>query len=75
MGKVGPYLSIADLCARWGKSPRTLRRWREDVNGPPFYTVPIWEQPRGIGSHQPVVRYDLAELLAYEETHGITPLN
>lgn len=67
----GPFLTEKQLAKRWGKHADTVRRWRREGFGPPFFKeVTAPGAPRF-----PVVRYYLADVLAYEETHGITPLN
>lgn len=67
----GPFLTEKQLAERWGKHADTVRRWRREGFGPPFYKqVAVSGGPR-----LPLVRYYLADVLAYEETHGIIPLN
>jgi len=68
----GPFLSEKQLAERWGKHPDTIRRWRREGFGPPFFKqVTAPSAPRDY----PVVRYYLADVLAYEQTYGIIPLN
>jgi len=67
----GPFLTEKQLAERWGKHADTVRRWRREGFGPPFYK----QAAVSGGPRLPLVRYYLADVLAYEETHGITPLN
>ena len=67
----GPLLTEKQLAERWGKHADTVRRWRREGFGPPFYK----QAAVSGGPRLPLVRYYLADVLAYEETHGIIPLN
>lgn len=67
----GPFLTEKQLAERWGKHADTVRRWRREGFGPPFYK----QAAVSGGPRLPLVRYYLADVLAYEETHGIIPLN
>jgi hypothetical protein len=49
------------LAKRWGISPRTLQRWRQDGRGPPY---------RKIGGG---VFYRLTEAMVWEETERRVP--
>lgn len=49
-----PLMLERTLASRWGKSIRTLQRWRTDGHGPPFLRIG--------GS----VRYRLSDVLDYE---------
>jgi len=66
-----PYLTSEQLAARWGISPATLKAQRARGSGPPYYSIPRRCLPAGT----PRVRYPLAQVLAFEETHSIVPLN
>ena len=65
------YLTTDQLAARWGLKPSTIKSQRLRGQGPPYYTVPRFGLPLG----EPRVRYQLADVLAFEETHSITPVN
>jgi hypothetical protein len=65
------YLTTDQLAARWGLKPSTIKSQRLRGQGPPYYTVPRFGLPLG----EPRVRYQLADVLAFEETHSITPIN
>jgi hypothetical protein len=65
-----PYLTSDQLAARWGLSPTTIKGQRARGIGPVYYTVSRSYLPAGT----PVVRYPLAQVLAFEESNSITPL-
>lgn len=67
----GPFLSDKQLAERWQVNLRTLRRWRAAGTGPPWVKI----QRRPGPALQSRIRYPLADLLAYELTHEITPIN
>ncbi len=67
-------LTDRQLAKRWSKDLSTLRRWRAQGVGPKWVKVDPKDLPRGPG-RQGSIRYPLADLLAYELTHGITPLD
>tara|TARA_R100001163_G_C5038706_1_gene177316 strand:+ start:732 stop:959 length:228 start_codon:yes stop_codon:yes gene_type:complete len=69
---LGTSISDKQLAERWGVSLRTLRTWRRAGTGPPW--VKIRQLPKQLYL-QGSIRYPLADLLAYELTHEITPLN
>jgi|TARA_R100001163_G_scaffold12521_2_gene11641 hypothetical protein len=71
---LSPALTDRQLAKRWMKDLSTLRRWRAQGVGPKWVKVDSKDLPRGPG-RQGSIRYPLADLLAYELTHGITPLN
>lgn len=64
------YLTTEQLAERWGLRPSSIKSQRLRGQGPSYYTVPRLGCPLG----QPRVRYNLADVLAFEETHSITPL-
>jgi len=68
---LGPSLSDKQLAERWKVTLRTLRKWRAAGTGPPWVKI---QRPPG-PVLQGRIRYPLADLLAYELTHEITPLN
>ena len=65
-----PYLSTDQLAARWGLRPSTLKGQRARGVGPPYETAERLASPLGA----PRVRYSLAQILAFEAAHNITPL-
>jgi len=65
------YLTTEQLAARWGLKPSTIKAQRLRGQGPGYYTVPRLALPLG----EVRVRYNLADVLAFEETHSITPIN
>ncbi len=65
----GPCLSPKQLAKRWDKHEGTLRRWRREGIGPKWIKL-----ASGGAAGATPFRYPLAELLAYEMAHGITPL-
>jgi hypothetical protein len=65
------YLTTEQLAERWGLKPSTIKYQRSRGQGPSYYAVPRLLCPRG----QPRVRYNLPDVLAFEETHSITPIN
>ena len=65
-----PYLSTDQLAARWGLRPSTLKSQRARGVGPPYETAERLASPLGA----PRVRYLLAQILAFEAAHNITPL-
>jgi hypothetical protein len=65
------YLTTEQLAERWGLKASTIKSQRLRGQGPPYYTVPRFGLPLG----ESRVRYPLPDLLAFEETHSITPIN
>ena len=65
------YLSTDDLCVRYDLKPITIKRWRSRGQGPAFYKV----GPLGIPPGAPSIRYKLADVLAWEQTNNMTPIN
>lgn len=65
------YLTTEQLAERWGLRPSSIKSQRLRGQGPSYYTVPRLGCPLG----QSRVRYNLPDVLAFEETHSITPVN
>jgi len=65
------YLTTEQLAERWGLKPSSIKSQRLRGQGPSYYTVPRLGCPLG----QSRVRYSLPDVLAFEETHSITPVN
>lgn len=65
-----PYLTASQLAVRWGLQPSTLKSQRARGVGPPYETAERLASPLGA----PRVRYLLAQILAFEAAHNITPL-
>jgi len=66
-----PFLTTNELAARWGLKPAAIKNQRLRGIGPSYYTIPRRYCPAGT----PRVRYPLAQVLAFEEANGITPLD
>jgi len=66
-----PFLTTDELAARWGLKPSSIKGQRAHGIGPAYVTAPRIGLPAGT----PRVRYSLAQVLAFEEANGITPLN
>lgn len=66
-----PFLTTNQLAARWGLKPAAIKNQRARGIGPVYVTAPRIGLPAGT----PRVRYSLAQVLAFEEANGITPLN
>jgi len=60
-----------ELAARWGLKPATLRHYRSKGTGPVYQSISRECLPLG----SPYVIYQLADILAFEAAHSITPLN
>jgi predicted site-specific integrase-resolvase len=52
---MGTHLNEAELAKRWGMSPRTLQRWRQEGRGPVYLKL---------GGH---VVYPLADVEVFEQ--------
>lgn len=65
------YLTTEDLASRYDLKPSTIKRWRTRGEGPAFYTV----GRLGLTPGSPLIRYKLPDVLAWEQTHNITPIN
>ena len=70
------YLTTKDLAYRYGLKPATIKSWRDKTKagkstGPTWYTLP---QNRVALGHSRV-RYELHQVLAWEEAHNITPIH
>ena len=66
-----PYLTTDDLAVRYDLKPTTIKSWRLKGKGPAFYKV----GPLGISTHAAMIRYKLADVLAWEQTNNITPIH
>lgn len=66
-----PFLTTDQLAARWGLKPAAIKNQRARGIGPAYVTASRIGTPAGT----PRVRYPLAQVLAFEEANGITPLN
>jgi hypothetical protein len=60
-----------ELAARWGLKPSALRHHRSKGTGPVYQRLDRAYLPLG----SPYVIYQLADILAFEAAHNITPLN
>lgn len=71
------YITTEQLATRYGISPATIKGWRSrsrrgiKIQGPPWYKVPHIGQPYGAA----IIRYRLADVLAWEQANGITPID
>ena len=68
---INTYLTTEDLAVRYDLKPDTIKRWRCRGKGPTFYRV----GPIGISPKTPAIRYKLADVLAWELSNNITPIN
>jgi hypothetical protein len=66
-----PYLTTEQLADRYCLAPATIKGWRRKDRGPRFYQVPRF----GLESGAARTRYKLADVLAWEESNNITPIN
>lgn len=66
-----PYLTTEQLANRYSLAPATIKGWRRRDRGPKFYRV----QRFGLESGAARTRYKLADVLAWEESNNITPIN
>jgi len=64
-------LSTNELATRWGLKPSALRHHRSNGTGPAYQRLGRAYLPLG----SPYVIYQLADILAFEAAHNITPLN
>ena len=63
------FLTSDQLAERYGLSPATIADWRRKNRGPEYYTVPKY----AISSGSAKVRYELKEILKWEQANNITP--
>ena len=75
MSNSAQFLSTQQLASRYGLKPATIVDWRKQTRkrkeiGPKWYQLSRTAVPYG----QPVVRYDLHQVLAWEESENITPI-
>ena len=66
-----PYLTTEQLADRYSLTPATIKGWRFRGKGPKSYQVPRF----GLESGAARTRYKLADVLAWEESNNITPIN
>ena len=69
-------LTTKDLAYRYALKPATIKSWRDKTKagnktGPTWYTLPKTHLAIG----QSRVRYELHQVLAWEEAHNITPIH
>ena len=65
------FLTTEQLAERYGLSPNTIKSWRARDYGPKYYQVPF-THPLARGCTY--IRYQLHEVLAWEEANAITPI-
>lgn len=65
------YLTTEDLAVRYGLKADTIKRWRVGNRGPAFYKAAQF----GLNPKAARVRYKLADVLAWEQSNNITPIN
>jgi uncharacterized protein YjcR len=65
------YLTTEQLAERYDLSPTTIKGWRIRKQGPTWYQVPRI----GLSPTAARTRYRLADVLAWEQSQGITPTN
>jgi hypothetical protein len=65
------YLTTEDLAVRYDLKPDTIKRWRMRGRGPSFYKVAAL----ALDPRLPRIRYKLADILAWEQSNNITPIN
>jgi hypothetical protein len=65
------YLTTEQLAERYDLSPTTIKGWRIRKQGPTWYQVPRI----GLSPTLARTRYRLADVLAWEQSQGITPTN
>tara|TARA_R100000353_G_scaffold18585_4_gene17158 strand:+ start:484 stop:717 length:234 start_codon:yes stop_codon:yes gene_type:complete len=70
------YLTTKDLAYRYGLKPSTIKSWRDKTKAGKK-TGPIWYELKKnhLALGNPRVRYELHQVLAWEETNNITPIN
>jgi hypothetical protein len=68
---INVYLTTEDLAVRYDLKPNTIQHWRRNGKGPKFYK----RSPIALAPRQPQIRYKLADVLAWEQTNNITPIN
>jgi uncharacterized protein YjcR len=65
------YFTTNQLAERYGIKPKTVRNWRYMHTGPAYYQIPKLGRP----SISEKIRYKLSDVLAWEQTNNITPIN
>ena len=68
---INVFLTTEDLATRYDLKPNTIQRWRKRGLGPVFYKRTKF----AIGPREPLIRYKLADVLAWEQSNNITPIN
>ena len=65
------YLTTRDLAKRYDLKPDTIKRWRSLGRGPAFYKADQF----ALHPKAPRIRYRLSDVLAWEDTNNIFPIN
>jgi hypothetical protein len=70
------FFSTKDLAYRYGLKPATIKSWRDKTKagkqiGPTWYVL----EKTAVAIGSPRVRYELHQVLAWEESHNITPIH
>ena len=65
------YFTTEQLAVRYCLAPDTIKGWRKRNQGPAWYQVPRF----GLSPTAARTRYRLADVLAWEQSQGITPTN
>jgi len=65
------FLTTKQLAFRYGLKPKTIKNWRDRKTGPSYYQMPKLGTPFA----EERTRYNLADVLAWEQAHNITPIN
>jgi hypothetical protein len=68
---INTFLTTEDLAVRYDLKPDTIKRWRVCGRGPTFYKA----GQLAIDLRTPRIRYKLADVLAWEQSNNITPIN
>lgn len=68
---INTYLTTEELAVRYDLKPDTIKRWRMNGRGPAFYKAKQF----AINPRAPRIRYKLADILAWEQSNNITPIN
>ena len=65
------FLTPDQLSVRYGLARSTIDKWRQRNQGPIFYK----RSRLATRLKESLIRYKLADVLAWEQTNNITPLN
>jgi len=68
---INTFLTTEELAVRYDLKPDTIKRWRVRGRGPTFYKA----GQMAIDPRTPRIRYKLADVLAWEQSNNITPIN